>query len=174
MPKVHYVKKARKPNRVVSQEDIDNHSAENPTASYYWWKFMRGGKCLSKKYPRQSKLTRSEFLSPMYEIEEAIADEKEPKTYMDLEELISNAEEWRDQLEELADETEGKFDNMPDGLQQGDTGVLLEERASFAREMAEELEGVIDSAQNLDEDESTVCDWQTIHEELQAIAYQGE
>ena len=39
MPRAKFVKKARVPNPVVTQEDIDAHTPENPTASYYWWKF---------------------------------------------------------------------------------------------------------------------------------------
>lgn len=63
MPRVHYVKKARKDNGCVSKGE-----------SYYWWKFRYGSKCMSKKPPKASQLTQSEFLSTVYDINERIEE----------------------------------------------------------------------------------------------------
>ena len=43
MPRVNYVKKARKNNPAVKRGE-----------SYFWWKFRYGGKQYSKTRPRQS------------------------------------------------------------------------------------------------------------------------
>lgn len=46
------------------------------------------------------------------------------------------------EVESLKDETQGNFDNMPEGLQQGDSGQLLEQRVSTLEEFQSELEGL--------------------------------
>ena len=43
-------------------------------------------------------------------------------------------------LRELGSEQQEKYDNMPEGLQQGDTGQMLEERASNCESWADEIE----------------------------------
>jgi len=50
MPRVHFVKHARKDNDLVKKGE-----------SYYWWKFRFTGKCMSKTPPRKSQLTESEY-----------------------------------------------------------------------------------------------------------------
>jgi len=112
MPRVHFVKAARTDNAVVKAGE-----------SYYWWKFRRGGKRLSKTRPKRSQLTQSEFYSRMYDIEDdvigaAVADDSLPGVIAD---VVS-------QLEELRDEQEEKRQNMPDALQDSDSGNMLQER----------------------------------------------
>lgn len=113
MAKVHFVKSARKDNPVAKKGE-----------SYFWWKPMIGGRGGAKRYskerPKPSQLTTSEFLSRFYDIEEQIAEAKDPDT---LEQIAQD-------LSELGDETREKYDNMPEGLQQGDTGTMLDERAT--------------------------------------------
>lgn len=126
MPKVHHVKKSRKP---VPQLDLPAGS------EYWWWGIMqgsRGVKRFSKTPPTRSQLTQSEFLGRVYDIEDQLNELKDPG---DLESLISD-------IRELGEEQEEKYNNMPDGLQQGDTGQLLEGRASSCEEWASELEAV--------------------------------
>jgi hypothetical protein len=45
-------------------------------------------------------------------------------------------------IENLESETRDKFDNMPDSLQYGDTGQLLEGRADSLQEWIDELQGL--------------------------------
>lgn len=52
-------------------------------------------------------------------------------------------------VQDLASETREKFDNMPEGFQQGDTGQLLESRADALDEWGSELEN---AAQEMEED----------------------
>lgn len=125
MPKVHFVKKARKDNSLVKNGE-----------SYYWWKFRRGGKHLSKTYPKQSQLTQSEFLGELYrlqeEIEDLVADDSLASAVADL------AERFRTLGEEQSD----KRDNMPDSLQDSPTGELLQTRADRCEEIASDLENL--------------------------------
>src|SRR5690349_14609335 len=116
MPKVHHVKSARKaiPSIGVNVGD-----------SYYWWGMMMGGrgvKRMSKTPPRRSQLTNSTFLATVYDIEDAQA----ALTAGD--NLGADRDDLAQQLRDLADETQSSLDNMPEGLQQGPTGQLLEER----------------------------------------------
>lgn len=141
MAKVHFVKSARKDNPVAKKGE-----------SYFWWKPMIGGRGGAKRYskerPKPSQLTTSEFLSRFYDIEEQIAEAKDPDT---LEQIAQD-------LSELGDETREKYDNMPEGLQQGDTGTMLDERATGCDEwrgeierVAEELREKIDAREELRE-----------------------
>lgn len=143
MPKVNFVKKARK-----------NVPGTNIKAgeSYYWWKFRYGGKHTSKTPPKASQLTQSDFLSRAYDLNEKISgistsDFNEPedlKTYQ--EELVS-------EMEELRDEQEEKKSNMPEGLQEGPTGELLQERYDNVNSAIDEIEGVDCDDFGFDEEE---------------------
>lgn len=127
MPRVNHVKKARK-----DVKDTDIKAGD----SYYWWKFRYGGKRYSKTPPRPSQLTQSEFLSTVYDIQEEIeglpADDSLPGA---VEDIVSR-------LRDLASECEEKKSNMPDALQDGDTGQMLQDRADACEAAADELEGI--------------------------------
>ena len=86
MPRVYFVKKARKDYPVgIKKGD-----------SYYWWKFRYGGIHRSKTRPRPSQLTQSEFLSTIYAIIEEIQD----VTITD----FNSIEELKEFIEEKAEE----------------------------------------------------------------------
>lgn len=130
MPKVNFVKKARKDNPVVKKGE-----------SYYWWAFRFGGKHYSKTQPRASQLTQSEFLSQAYSLNERIED-LQADSFSDMEELQSEVEEIKDEFESLGEETEDKYNNMPDQLQEADTGCLLQERFEECQEIVTQLESI--------------------------------
>jgi len=140
MPRVIHVKAARKDNPACKKGE-----------SYYHWSFRYGGKHYSKTYPRQSQLTQSDFLSQAYSIQERIEDwdyeldanTSHEDTVADIKEQAESfLEEVVSEVEELANECEEKRDNMPEGLQEGPTGELLEGRASSCEEWASNLESV--------------------------------
>lgn len=132
MPKVNFVKSARKDNPQHGIKAGD---------SYYWWSMMhgsRGVKHYSMTRPLRSQLTNSEFLSRLYDLQDNLAgfscDTKEEfESYRD--ELVSD-------INELKDEQEEKLSNMPEGLQEGPTGQLLQERADALESWADDLENV--------------------------------
>lgn len=122
MPKVHYVKKARKDNPAVK--------AGEP---YYWWKFRYGGMRYSATHPKYSQLTQSEFLSTAYALGENIEDELSE----------DDAQEIVDALYDLQDMAQSSLDNMPDALQDSsDSGQLLQDRVSMCDEWISEIENI--------------------------------
>lgn len=165
MPKVHKVKartdryhrgarvedpKVKKGYRIDKSKPAD----ENDTLlckkgeTYYWWVFRYGGKRESKSYPKQSQLTQSDFLQRFYATQESFE-------HVDAEDLQMRIEEAVSELQELADEQREKKDNMPYQLQDGDIGMMLEERADGLDEIVSELESIDASGyEDLDEDDS--------------------
>ena len=136
MARLHFVKKARKADKAAGIKKGD---------SYYWWKFMVGGrggvKRKSKVKPRRSSLTQSEFLAAMYDAEDDLAVVLAAfESDGDFEELATACESASEMVRQTGEDCQSKYDNMPDGLQQGDTGQLLEQRVQQADEIADELE----------------------------------
>lgn len=176
MPRVTYVKKARKaqPRFGISVGD-----------SYYWWKFRFGGKRVSKTYPKQSQLTQSEFLGTMYDIKDKIDE-------LEFDNLETGVQEIIDELRELGDEQADKIYNMPESLQESPTAELLQERCDYCCEMADELEAVDiepeveeepeeDDFDDNEEYEEAHSDWEDevervkeeVLDEIHDIEYQG-
>lgn len=161
MARAHFVKKARKPNAVVTAADIKRaNNGEEGAASYWWWAFRYGGKHFSKTKPKASQLTQSEFYAAVYGLQEA----RDAFVATDKESLEGAVAEWVDRAREIAEECREKFDNMPEGLQQGDTGQLLEERAEAMDAYADELESI--DLEDMDEDQD-LGDW--VGEKLEEI-----
>lgn len=142
--RVHTVERARK---------ADPRNGIEVGDKYYWWKFRNrhgaGTVVKSKTYPKASQLTRSEFAGTWRSIEEDI--EALPLD----DSLHSQLQDIAARLRELADETQSKLDNMPEGLQQGDTGQLLEARVNAANEWADVIEA-LDEPMREDADPETL------------------
>lgn len=136
MPRVHHVLNARKDNPAVKKGE-----------SYYWWAFRYGGKRYSVTRPKSSQLTQSSFLGGMYSIQESF----EETTITTLFDAQSYAEEAAGNLRELGEEAADSLANMPEGLQEGDVGQMLQERCDYAEEMADTLENI--DFEEIDEDE---------------------
>ena len=138
MPRVKHVK-ARKdyPDQGIKKGDM------------YYIARMKTGPRSSKTIRSldpipQSRLTSSAFLSGWYSAEEEWA-----RSNKDAEAIRAAAEA----IETLGQEAQESFDNMPEGLQQGDTGQLLENRVSEAERIAGELETLADDLEGLTEPE---------------------
>lgn len=124
-------------DRTIPQDDKDPVFIAKGE-SYWWWAFKNGGKYLSKTQPKQSQLTQSNYLGQLYTIQEQM-DEIECNDPADIEGLIDG---FKSDLENLRDETQGSLDNMPEGLQQGDTGQLLQERIDACENAISEFENI--------------------------------
>jgi hypothetical protein len=108
MPRLHYVRRARKKNPVA---DVGE--------SYYWWKFRFGGKRYSKERPKRSQLTQSGFLASLWDLEDNLPSEIDEE----------RAQELIQELENLSSECENSLYNMPDHLQESSmAGMMLQER----------------------------------------------
>jgi len=134
MPKVHFVKKARK----------DHPPDIKKGESYYHWKFRYGGIRRSKTRPKPSQLTQSEFLSQLYDLQERRDAVCEHGPTDDFDSFKTEIEDIADEIESLGEECSEKHDNMPEQLQDGDVGQLLEERASRCEDMAQELRDAVE------------------------------
>jgi len=64
----------------------------------------------------------------------------------------------------IRDDTQGKYDNMPEPLQQGDTGQLLKNRVSEIEQMISDLEGIDTENDDLEE----------VLGNIQGVSYSGE
>ena len=143
MPKVTHVKKARKaiPEIGVWRGDI-----------YYHWSRMIGGrgqKFKSKTPPTRQQLTGSPFMKELFDLEDRQAAIVIGQ-YESTEDCAGDVEVLSGEISALADDTQASFENMPEGLQQGDTGQLLEERAAALEAWTGELES-LDAEQGLDD-----------------------
>lgn len=172
MARATFVKKA--------QKDYPEHGIKKGE-SYYWWKFRFGGKHFSKTQPSRSQLTQSEFYGRVYDLEDRIAALEADEN------LPSEIEDIASELRDIASECEDKRNNMPESLQDSDSGQLLEERAQAMESAADEFESIdfndapesTDMGDETDEetcrrqveaDEEVSDDyWQTKLEEVQAI-----
>ncbi len=95
---------------------------------------------------RRSQLTRSSFLGSLYDIED---DQTEAQC---VEDCRSLAERYTN----LGAECQESLDNMPENLQETDTGQLLTERIEACEAAAEEIEsafGEIDDEEKPTDDE---------------------
>lgn len=126
MPKLNFVKAARKDNPVVKKGE-----------PYYWWKFAFGAKQFSEKRPSRSRLTQSEFFSNLWSLEDDF-----PDGFDNIDDMKSAFEDFKDALVEMRDEQEEKKENMPESLQESPTGELLQERYDNLDQWADEIEGL--------------------------------
>jgi hypothetical protein len=149
-----FVKKARKnvPNTDIKAGD-----------SYYWWKFRFGGKHYSKTQPRRSQLTQSSFYSQLYDIEDAIGDLKAGP------DLEGDVQDIAQQLRDLGQEASDARDNMPESLQDSDTGTMLQERYDACEAAADELENLTFDPEDRDETETEEEYWEEKLAEVQAV-----
>lgn len=161
MARAHFVKRARTPDKARKAAGIKKGD------SYWWWAFMVGGRGGPKHYslkpPKPSQLTQSEFLGAFLALEEDIgalvADDG----------LGDAVSEIAGRYHELGDEQEEKKNNMPDGLQDGDTGNMLEERANKCNEIADELEGLTFDLSEKEKDQSDEDFWESKLEEVNGV-----
>lgn len=107
-------------------------------ATYYWWKFRRGGKRMSAKPPKPSQLTQSEFWKTVHGISEDY--EKTPETKEALKDAVDDI---KSRLEECRDEQEEKRSNMEEKFPNGCPSMeLLQERYDALDEAAGSLDSV--------------------------------
>lgn len=102
----------------------------------------------SLERPKPSQLTSSEFRSTWL----SVGEDLDRAT---MAEDIRNAS---DVMQELADETQDKLDNMPEGLQDADVGTLLQDRISAAEEAHGSLGDVADRLEEIENE--TDKDWE--------------
>jgi DNA-binding ferritin-like protein len=105
--------------------------------------------------PKHWELTGSEFYSTLWRIEDERFD------------AVNGAQDLKDiaeELRQLGEKQQEKFDNMPEGLQQGATGQLLEERAQNCEAWADDIENAADELESaLKEFDAAIEPWTAYH-----------
>lgn len=142
MPRVTMVNKARKAQGTCGKCGAKIKKGD----SYRWWRFRYGGRRVrcakSECRPKPSDLTQSAFYGTLYDIQDSLED---AVTNRDADGLRSAA----DELRNLGEECSSNRDNMPEGLQDSETGELLQTRAEECESRADELESAADEIEGL-------------------------
>lgn len=166
MPRINRVDKAQKsPGKC-------GHCGKEIAAGepYLWWKFRRSGKYIrcgeTACAPKGSDLTQSPYFGTLAKIQENLKLDGDT-----LDALESERDDLVEQLNSLRDEQEEKLNNMPEGLQQGSTGELLQERMDTLESAVSDLEGIDFSEPDTDE---VKAEGQTKEEFDAAVAEQLE
>lgn len=137
MPRVNRVDKSRKSPGNCGKCGTEIKAGD----PYVWWKFRFGGKHIrcgkSECGPKPADLTQSEFLSTLYGIQSQNFEDCESIT-----DLESARDDAVSDLESLRDECEEKRNNMPEQLQDSDSGNLLQGRIDGLQEMIDALQAV--------------------------------
>lgn len=134
---------ARPVQRKANKDYPQNGIKKGDTYWYVKIKQQRGGIVKRSLTPfKRSQLTTSDFLGQLYDWE----DQKSALSDME------GAQELADTIRSLGEEQQEKFDNMPEGLQQGDTGQMIEARSQGCEAAASEIEEI-------------VSEWETAKEE---------
>jgi len=135
---VHFVEHARKDNVVCKKGE-----------SYYYWttritigKSYHGQKHFSKTKPKRSALTNSDFLAQIYDIEDDQIGGLSALDFKEADDLSSEASNIADCIRQIGDEQDEKLSNMPEGLQQGSTGEMIQERIDECENMASQIDSV--------------------------------
>lgn len=141
MTRANFVKKARK-----DYPEFDIKKGD----SYWWWAFAFGSTHKSKVQPKPSQLTQSSFMSQALSINESLDELNNDQSPEDLKEAAESA---ASEFESLKDEVEGNLSNMPESLQQGSTGELLQSRIDSLDELVGNLQSIdFDCDEELEED----------------------
>jgi len=119
---------------------------------YYWWQLHRSPKQLSLTKPRQSQLTNSAFLGEMYGLQEEIEDWTGTKMH----ELEEQVQAWKDKARELAEMSDESLQAMPESLQYGPTGEMLQERYDACEAFEQELDNI---EFEIDDEEDWKTEW---------------
>lgn len=131
--------------QVVAAKDYPQFGIVKGQKHYHWKR--KTGPRSSIEYrqltpPRIDQLTGSAYKIACAGIADLISKVALPD---DLDDVISA-------VDDLKDEQQGKFDNMPEGLQQGDTGQTLEQQASQLESASDEFSTIKDEWESAMED----------------------
>jgi methyl-accepting chemotaxis protein len=183
MPRVHFVKKARKEHHCHHGHTIQKGE------SYYWakpaWR-ARIVHCQACGYLKPSELTSSGHLATLYTIQESLAELE--VTEKNLEGTQASLNSFAEEAEQVAEEYEESADNMEEyfeGSSQAEEirmkGENCMEWADYLREAADNMEDMIEGVQELvterdqikAEDEDSEDKIATLNEELEEILEQA-
>lgn len=148
---VVHVKKARKDNKAAGIKKDQE---------YWYWSHQSGGRFVKsyfKTEPKRSQVTSSDFYSQAYDYEDTLTalidnlrNEKGIELYTVPGDVEADVQSLADDVRSLGEEQSEKRDNMPEGLQDSETGSLLEERADNCETLSGDLESAAQEISNLE------------------------
>lgn len=108
---------------------------------YYWWQFKNSNKTYSLTPPKRSQLTRSGYLSQLYDLQDRLSSIRD--SVSDADDLQGEVDNIKSDIENLRDECQSSLDNMPEHLQESSSsGELLRERIDALENVSSELESI--------------------------------
>jgi hypothetical protein len=107
---------------------------------YYWWQSRFGGKHISLTPPKRSQLTRSEWRSHAFALEESLK-RATCETVAELERLLARTV---GDIQDMLAEAETRLENMPEGLRENSqSGQTLQDySAAFESWLSSDLAGI--------------------------------
>ncbi len=153
MPRVHFVKKARKDNPAVQKGQ-----------PYYWWKFMYSPKRCSATRPRPSQLTQSDKLSSYYEAQETVEDIDTQEHVLD---IVIVLEEVAESVRGIGEEYQESADNIREYFEESDTADECEEKCYMCEGTAFSIEEAVVNLEALTEVEE-----EAVQEVIDAIEWE--
>lgn len=167
---------ARQEQRTARKDYPDHGIKKGDT--YFFAKIKTGQRSSriirSLKRIPQSQLTTSPFKSGWYAMQEAWE-----ASSREADDIRAAAQE----ITDLGDQAQESFDNMPEGLQQGDTGQMLENRAQACQDAAATLDALADEFEALDkpdelgdedQDEELENAWEEYEQECTRISEEAD
>lgn len=137
---------ARQEKRTARKDYPRDGIKKGDTYYYTKLKLQRGGiEKRSLKPFKPSQLTTSGFKIAFLSAGEGFEEAMKGGDYSTLASALSDAAE---AIRDAGQEARDAFDNMPEGLQQGDTGQLLEARADGCDSKADELDDLASQAES--------------------------
>lgn len=145
----------------LARKDYPQDGIKKGDTYYKWTPYRQKPRC-SKTMPSRSQLTSNDALAQTYDAFDTFA-------YTDASSVSSLAATVR----EAAEMEQEKFDNLPEGFQQGENGQAIEERANALNEAADALDEL---ASTIEEEEgmdlpAKLADPDAVYEELENLEY---
>ncbi len=140
---------------------------------YYWWSNMVGSRGVrrircSKCRPRPSELVGSDKISRIMGAVEQVEDSLgqlvdvisgNPKSFTEFRDDVANAlQDASQEIGSVGEEYGESFDNMPEGLQQGETGQRCEEMRDNCSDWACQLEDAANTISDMETPETKPTD----------------
>ena len=150
--------------KVKAQKDYPQFGVKRGQ-QHFTWSVPMGG--VFVKFRSMTQPKKSQLVAPGYQQDFAVLQETaealgEIHDTSDIDSLI-------DEITALKDETEEKYNNMPQQLQGGDTGVLMQERVTELETWIEELSNIMSDAEAITDDmEDCAEQWEQISERVQS------
>lgn len=112
--------------------------------TYYTWAFFRQRAIKSKTYPKRSQLTQDEGKATAYDAFDSFSVTAE----MSAEDVAAAIRDVANSLNDAANSFQEKFDNILEGLQEGEVAQNIDANREACESAASELESLADNVED--------------------------